>query len=62
MMKSNRSNQHKKDESSSEDDSSDSDDSSSDEEKQDQPVIQVGHLKVQYQKKDLIKETLFRLD
>jgi hypothetical protein len=47
-MKSNRSNQPKKEESSSEDDSSDSDDSSYDVEKQAQPVIQVGHLKVQY--------------
>lgn len=48
MMKSNRSINHKKEESSSDDDSSDSDDSSSDEEKHEKPVIQVGHLKVQY--------------
>ena len=50
MMKNNRTVQIKREDSSSdsEDDSSDSDESSSDNEKEDQPVIQVGHLKVQY--------------
>ncbi len=54
-----RNNRVKPEESSSSDEEDSSDSEKSDSE-DDKPVIQVGFLKVHYQKKDLIKETIAR--
>jgi hypothetical protein len=57
MMRSLRQQKRQADSSSSDEESSSSD--SEDEFKKD-PVFQIGFLRIQYQKKDLIKETLAR--
>ena len=59
MMRSLRQQKRQADSSSSSDEESSSSSDSEDEFKKD-PVFQIGFLRIQYQKKDLIKETLAR--